>query len=379
MASAHTSRGALVLAVLLCGWPLPLAAQASLDVDRFDAAPDALGFLGVSGTRTPGSGRWTAAWFVTYGSDLLRVQPPGDGGEVSIVEHRYAGEFSAQVGLGGRGALALDVPLVLHQHGQRLADADPSLKTSAFADTRLSGRYRLLGDDADEEDAHRDGPGLALSLSIALPVGDEDALAGESAVRSHASLLADFQLLGLGVGGQLGWSHRFAEQCLYDVCFRDAFSFGAGLKLPIPKLYPLVGVMEVRGETDFSTRSATAVEGDLGVRLAVQDVTLTAAVGTGLSSGVGTPGLRGMLGVWWTPRDPDSDGDSIPDAIDACPMLPEDYDGFEDDDGCEDPDNDNDMIPDKDDLCPNVAALEGQDEDEDGCTDAPKAEQKRRR
>jgi len=38
---------------------------------------------------------------------------------------------------------------------------------------------------------------------------------------------------------------------------------------------------------------------------------------------------------------------------DECPNEPEDFDGFEDEDGCPDPDNDGDGILDVDDACPN--------------------------
>jgi hypothetical protein len=48
----------------------------------------------------------------------------------------------------------------------------------------------------------------------------------------------------------------------------------------------------------------------------------------------------------------DRDGDGIPDDRDRCPTQPEDYDGFEDADGCPDPDNDGDGVPDADDDCP---------------------------
>ena len=50
----------------------------------------------------------------------------------------------------------------------------------------------------------------------------------------------------------------------------------------------------------------------------------------------------------------DSDGDGIPDDIDRCPLDPEDFDGFQDEDGCPDPDNDGDGIVDKIDACPNT-------------------------
>jgi hypothetical protein len=49
----------------------------------------------------------------------------------------------------------------------------------------------------------------------------------------------------------------------------------------------------------------------------------------------------------------DRDGDGIPDGNDRCPDAPEDFDGFEDEDGCPDFDNDRDGIPDVVDACMN--------------------------
>jgi outer membrane protein OmpA-like peptidoglycan-associated protein len=65
----------------------------------------------------------------------------------------------------------------------------------------------------------------------------------------------------------------------------------------------------------------------------------------------------------------DRDGDGIPDDVDKCPDDPEDFDGFEDTDGCPDLDNDKDGIPDKLDLCPNDPEDKDGFEDEDGCPD----------
>ena len=58
-------------------------------------------------------------------------------------------------------------------------------------------------------------------------------------------------------------------------------------------------------------------------------------------------------------RDGDRDGDGIPDSIDKCPDVPENYNGFEDEDGCPDPDNDNDTVPDLEDFCPNTPGSPG--------------------
>ena len=61
--------------------------------------------------------------------------------------------------------------------------------------------------------------------------------------------------------------------------------------------------------------------------------------------------------------------DGIPDDVDKCPDDPEDFDDFEDEDGCPDPDNDRDGILDKDDKCPNEPETKNGFEDEDGCPD----------
>jgi outer membrane protein OmpA-like peptidoglycan-associated protein len=66
----------------------------------------------------------------------------------------------------------------------------------------------------------------------------------------------------------------------------------------------------------------------------------------------------------------DQDGDGLIDAEDECPLKPEDFEGFEDKDGCPDTDNDQDGIADDSDRCPNIPEG-GNDQylDEDGCPD----------
>ena len=64
----------------------------------------------------------------------------------------------------------------------------------------------------------------------------------------------------------------------------------------------------------------------------------------------------------------DTDRDGIPDPFDACKEDPEDFDGYQDQDGCpEDQDTDGDGILDSKDACPNQPEdFDGVD-DEDGC------------
>ncbi len=80
----------------------------------------------------------------------------------------------------------------------------------------------------------------------------------------------------------------------------------------------------------------------------------------------------------------DRDGDGIFDPSDHCVDQPEDFDGFQDEDGCPDPDNDNDGILDTADKCPNEAGPmqnlgcpildkdgDGLNDDKDKCPNEP--------
>jgi outer membrane protein OmpA-like peptidoglycan-associated protein len=89
-----------------------------------------------------------------------------------------------------------------------------------------------------------------------------------------------------------------------------------------------------------------------------------------IPSSYGAAKGRLFVGFIFEPGIGDRDGDGIKDDVDKCPDDPEDYDGFEDEDGCPDPDNDQDGIPDELDSCPNEPETYNGYKDEDGCPDS---------
>ncbi len=348
-------------------------AQRAFDVERFSPAPDGDGFLSMPGTRTPGPGRWNVALWLGYAQSPLSARL-ADGRQTPLVSERFGGDLLFQIGLGGRFALVLDAPLVLYQAGSpSTVDGGPALPTTVMGDPRLSLRARLLGEDATEERDRHEGEGLALQVGTTLPIGATDAFAGEGAAQLEAKLLGDFHLLDFGVGGTLGYRHRFAEPQVLGVRFRDELTLGLAVQVPLMVVERAYALAEVGAVTDaarpFGLASSTAVEWLLGVRARVQDVELTLAGGTGLTDGVGTSAYRFVLGVSIAPRVHDRDHDGIEDGRDGCPTLPEDMDRHLDDDGCPEPDNDGDLVPDLDDRCPDEAAVLGRDLDDDGCND----------
>jgi OOP family OmpA-OmpF porin len=67
------------------------------------------------------------------------------------------------------------------------------------------------------------------------------------------------------------------------------------------------------------------------------------------------------------PAPADRDGDGIPDQYDKCPDQPEDKDGIDDADGCPEDDADNDGIPDAKDACPKEPGQPDPDPKKNGC------------
>lgn len=365
---------------MLCVVGVSTAAHAQvvtdIDLRRFRPTLDQHGFATIQGTTMPGSGRWDVGLWFDYdrGSLVLRDD---EGTRIrNIVDHRLSADFTAQVGITDRFALGFDLPLVLHQVGDLRPLGDDSshgLTTNAVGDPRILGRVRILGQDGEELRERNDGPGVAALAVVTLPLGTKGSFATEGAVTFDLHAIADFHFLGLGVVADLGWRHRFINKDIGGVTFRDRFLWGFGIKVPIPLGRGLAGMFEIRGEHDarrpFQNARRSSVEGDLGIRYGLSGLSLTALFGMGFASGIGTPSYRATLGVMWSPRFQDADGDSIQDADDNCPYFPEDYDDFEDEDGCDDPDNDGDYVPDLDDECPFEEAEEGRDWDENGCTD----------
>jgi outer membrane protein OmpA-like peptidoglycan-associated protein len=77
-----------------------------------------------------------------------------------------------------------------------------------------------------------------------------------------------------------------------------------------------------------------------------------------------------LIGFSYSPTfNDDPDGDGITGTNDLCPEEPEDFDGYQDEDGCPDVDNDGDGIPDINDKCPNEPEDFNGYQDDDGCPD----------
>jgi outer membrane protein OmpA-like peptidoglycan-associated protein len=120
--------------------------------------------------------------------------------------------------------------------------------------------------------------------------------------------------------------------------------------------------------TAFGDTGSLGLEVMGGLKIFVEENSyLLLAGGIGPVESINSADYRATLGFIFEPSIGDRDGDGYRDDVDQCPDEPEDFDRFEDEDGCPDPDNDRDGILDVDDECPMVPEDHDGDADEDGC------------
>ncbi|MBA2543520.1 MAG: OmpA family protein [Deltaproteobacteria bacterium] len=150
--------------------------------------------------------------------------------------------------------------------------------------------------------------------------------------------------------------------------------FGLGIAYAISRQkFDVVG--EVFGTVPLGDKeNYQPLEAILGVKLYLaRNSFLSLGAGRGLVPNKGAnPDLRAFIGIVFEPNIGDRDGDGLKDDVDKCPDDPEDFDGFEDEDGCPEPDNDRDGILDDDDKCRDIPEDKDGFQDEDGCPEGDK-------
>jgi outer membrane protein OmpA-like peptidoglycan-associated protein len=376
-----------------------------IDTQRFLPRATTGGFLQTEGTevRYPIDPLSLGLW-LSYGHNALVRVDRGD------VRERIVG---TQLGLDLTGSYAFATWFELGAHLPLGYLAGDDLSAAAVGDLRLLPKFRLLDD-------RRQAVGLAILADTRLPTHSNRFYGGARFPAFAPRLLLDhrFGLSGFRAGIDVGVLLRketeyrnisAGSELLAGIGLGYRFDGGRGPVELMLDLRSAVGLVETDSEE-------VALEGLLGVEV---DVTpewkLHAGGGLGLLEGFGVPTGRALLGVRWepSPNDPDHDGvrsqerndaatsaeknetstdepaqdaddssaasvDAVDDAAreaairggyDACPDLPEDYDGIEDEDGCPEGDRDRDGVLDYLDRCPDEAETINGFEDDDGCKD----------
>ena len=350
----------------------------ALDIQLFHPAPGGNDFVTVQSADPNSHLGLSAGLSLNYSKDPLSLQLlRSDGTKDSIggvVKTRIDANLLLALGLYNIGEIGLAMPLVSQggYEGDKInTGAGITLgaapKSFTQGDLRLVPKVRFV----------RLAGGVfsgAVVANVVLPTSSKAAYAGESGVVVAPGLAFSSRLGPARLALDLGYVIRKETQ-LESLVVGNQITAGLGLALALgsnpERPFELVG--EVYGRTPAKhafglglsgdaaklAKSDTAFEGTLGLRWGfMPNLAFTLGGGGGLLPGYGASAPRVYLAVGFYTGEPavsDRDHDGIPDELDKCPDQPEDFDGFQDDDGCPDPDNDNDGVLDEDDECPNEA------------------------
>ncbi|HRI72287.1 MAG TPA: OmpA family protein, partial [Polyangium sp.] len=267
-----------------------------------------------------------------------------------------------------------DAPVALQQSGENPGRGAQSFVSPAgvqFGDLRLSARVRLFGE-------YNDAFQLALGGSLWLPTGAGNSFVSDGKVRGMPYVIAG------GRGRQFVWSF------LGGMEFRPTQQFASVAQGSMVRLGAGVGILlgeskqfqigpEVNAALtveDVTTRTSN-LEALMDVRYRfVRDFEVGLGVGPGLSRGIGTPDVRGVLMFAYSPKQKDSeeatvqdrDRDGIFDPQDACPDEPGMVNIDPTKNGCPPPkDTDRDGVWDMYDACPTEPGFANQDPAKNGC------------
>ena len=234
--------------------------------------------------------------------------------------------------------------------------------TAGIGDLTLVPKLRIL-------DPAKRPFGLGLQLPVSFPTGAKSRFLSEGGVSFAVDILAELRLKGFRALVNVAPLHLRPKVEYGGFTRQLGMSWKAGVAMTALRTISVRG--EIWGTVGYQgEHSKATAEWAVSVALKPSDiVSLELGAGSGIV-GLGTPVLRAFGGVRFTSPDRrDKDGDSLVDSRDECPEEAEDFDDWDDDDGCPDPDNDGDGIPDTGDACPLNAENLGVGDDTDGCPD----------
>jgi OmpA-OmpF porin, OOP family len=383
-----TFAGALVLSSFSpVAWAqnaIPDANGSGLDTHLFRPAMDSKGFFTVNGSDVLGANDVSFGLIIDYGRTLLRVDSVGQQSP-QLVNHSFQGTLQFNYGLANMLVVGLDVPVNLMAGDDQVNGAamPPPLALRQWNGGQLDSQtIGFIGAHAKWRMTRVEkGIGLALGLQLGAPVTDAPKNAGaDSSFWYWPQAIVEKRFTSTGaikVAANVGYRGHAASGTvlqLKDGEYKDGslFTYGLGASFRVLEAVDLVaetyGTYLLSDATD-KVKPSNEVVGGLKI-FVERNSYLMIGAGPRYTNGFEAADFRGFLGFIFEPSIGDRDGDGLKDDVDKCPDEPEDYDGFQDEDGCPDPDNDNDGILDKDDRCPNEPEDRDGDQDTDGCPES---------
>ncbi|MGM0575061.1 MAG: OmpA family protein [Myxococcota bacterium] len=356
---------ALLAGVSLPGGPAEAQVQGNVNIQNFVPGGGHYRVWSVEESLIAPAWRPYGALLYSFENNSLQL----DAGEhhERLVESAQHMNLMLGVGLFDHLQLDLHLPVAVSMGSGDDTQAIDAVDGGGLGDMVIRLRGRAI-------DNRMGGLGLAFNAGVTAPIGDGENFRGDPGVGILAGAIVDWRTEWTVLSFNTGVRIRTEEADFITTTFGNEWTYGLGLEVfAVQNRFTIA--TEIFGRTPFDdvfgSEQTTTLEALFGPKWwIIPGLSLQTAAGTGLVRGIGTPTFRFMAGLQWAPQAGDADGDGIPDSEDACPLRPEDIDGFADLDGCPDDDNDADGIPDSRDRCPMRAEDYNDVDDDDGCPDA---------
>jgi len=365
----------------------PVAAEpaGNIDLNVFRPAMDSRGYLTINASQVLGHNELSfGLGALDWGHNMLNLD--GNGAEYSI-DNIISATLIAAYGLKlGPAELELgaSVPLTILK-GDRAPDPQPM--EDEVVDGQGLGSIGLHLKTRFLKTSRAPYVGLGVIGSVYLPTANpEDRFLGENTVVPQIMGILDKEFgrqrrlrVALNAGIRIRKTTTFTNTDApsptnESITVGNEIPYGLGVAYAISKQrFDVVG--EVFGSIPLGdNENYMPLEAIGGVKVYLaRNSFLSLGAGRGLLPGKGAnPDLRAFIGIVFEPNVGDRDGDGLKDDVDKCPDEPEDFDDFEDEDGCPEPDNDRDGILDEDDKCPLIPEDKDGFQDEDGCPEGDK-------
>jgi OmpA-OmpF porin, OOP family len=361
------------LPLLVCSLGLlvvsPARGQAGFAMNRFDPAEAGSDWFVNDSLDLRGSPHLAAGmiWDWSY-KPLILPDADDEAASRNVVTDQVVAHAAVAFMLYDRIRAALDLPVVVFQHGDDLSQIAPqlgALHSTGVGDLRLSADVRLAGQ-------YGEAFTLALGAQAHVPTGRRSQLSSDGTFRFVPRVLVAGDGKGLVYAAKLGFAYRPRDAAFVgrELTSEAVFSLAGGVRVNDifvfgPELWGATAVG--KGVEAFEPRS-TALELLLGFHVTLgQSWLLGSGLGPGLTRADGTPSMRLLLSLAFAPDvcvDPDGDGICAP--ADACPDVDGVRTGRRSTNGCPG-DRDRDGVFDTDDACGDRPGPASREPTKNGC------------
>lgn len=313
------------------------------------------------------SGNWVATSVLSYATNLLVIDAKADGATVSsdrAIAKRYSWTLGGAYAFLDRFEAGLALPLYM-QSGegamQPLHVADAS--GQALGDLAIHAKAAIL---------RREAFAVGASAHVTLPTASDGQYTGVDLPTGRVLALGSFTRERFAIDAMAGAvvRKRSVYRDVATIAQGSGFVFGVGASVRAANR--LWFSTEIFGEVIASGRDElganelrlSPIEALAGATYRTEHFTIGAAIGRGVTTGIGSPDIRGVFSIGYTgdaqvykplrepppvvedkpvivtkppvETDADPDGDGILGEADKCPTEPETINGTQDDDGCPD-------------------------------------------